>query len=732
MRSTVKVALVASMAIFIPQSSFTLAQEATVPRVLQFSGFVESVSMPDIKSVTFALYRDQSGGAPLWQETQNVAVDGQGQFRVSLGATTTGGLPTELFTNSEPRWLGIVVNGKDEGERARVLLGSVPYALKAADADTLGGQPLSAFVLASSDGHNPLHPDKSREAKSDSLSSSATTSASRINMSFEDGTVNNNILPKFEDVATGLLRNSNVADVNGLIGIGTLIPAYNLHVKGGLVTDIRSEGDAYAKFSWRVNGGGVDQKSWQFFPQTFDNSFVLGTLNDAENAAEDAMKIFRGPGIGINSVTFPNGKVGIGTTNPNYTLHVKGGAIADIRSEGDSYAKFSWKVNNGGVDQKTWQFFPQTFDNSLVLGTVNDPGTAGQNAIQIFRGAGININSVTFPNGNVGVGTSVPSAKLDVAGDINLPNTANPSTGVLRLGGSRFLHAYGDNNTFVGTNAGNFTLDSSNGNGNYNTAIGSLALSSVTRGNTNTAIGARAMEQNTIGTQNTAIGSFALRANTTGLANTATGAEALSHNTTGDHNTATGQGALGFNTTGNFNTANGDHALQNNTTGSSNTAVGTGALPANSGGSNNTAVGQSALASTYDGISPSSNNTGIGYNAGYLVKGSNNTFVGYEAGSNNLVELTNATAIGANAVVSASNSLVLGDSAVSVGIGTSTPTAKLDVNGGVRLNTGTAKPSCDGNSRGTFWFTQGGFGVKDTAEVCAKDAGGSYAWRVIY
>ena len=39
--------------------------------------------------------------------------------------------------------------------------------------------------------------------------------------------------------------------------------------------------------------------------------------------------------------------------------------------------------------------------------------------------------------------------------------------------------------------------------------------------------------------------------------------------------------------------------------------------------------------------------------------------------------LVNATAIGANAVVSQSNALVLGDSVVSVGIGTPAPSFKL-------------------------------------------------------
>jgi hypothetical protein len=67
-----------------------------------------------------------------------------------------------------------------------------------------------------------------------------------------------------------------------------------------------------------------------------------------------------------------------------------------------------------------------------------------------------------------------------------------------------------------------------------------------------------------------------------------------------------------------------------------------------------------------------------------------------------------------------------------VGIGTTAPTQALEVNGGVRLNTATTKPACDTNARGTFWFTAGGPGVKDSLEVCAKNASEYYAWRLIY
>jgi hypothetical protein len=100
-----------------------------------------------VAGITFGLYRDPEGGAALWVETQNVALQPNGQYDVLLGTTKSGGVPTEWFTSGEARWLDIHVDGQPE--QPRVLLVSVPYAIKAADAETLGGLPHSAFAPAS-------------------------------------------------------------------------------------------------------------------------------------------------------------------------------------------------------------------------------------------------------------------------------------------------------------------------------------------------------------------------------------------------------------------------------------------------------------------------------------------------------------------------------------------------------------------------------------------------------
>ncbi len=123
---------------------------AAVPRLIKYSGEVKDARGEPVTSaavrLTFGVYEEQQGGAALWVESQMVQLDEQGHYTLLLGATRADGLPVELFPAGKPRWLGVQVEGRDEDPR--VLLVSVPYALKAEDAAMLGGRSASDFVLA--------------------------------------------------------------------------------------------------------------------------------------------------------------------------------------------------------------------------------------------------------------------------------------------------------------------------------------------------------------------------------------------------------------------------------------------------------------------------------------------------------------------------------------------------------------------------------------------------------
>ena len=194
-------------------------------------------------------------------------------------------------------------------------------------------------------------------------------------------------------------------------------------------------------------------------------------------------------------------------------------------------------------------------------------------------------------------------------------------------------------------------------------------------GNTFTGIGAGASNTpcnsgGNDGIINSFFGGLAGNKNTTGRGNSFFGAGAGTRNTTGIFNSYFGQGAGSFNTDGVENSIFGSSAGVSNT-GSANTFMGEGTGNLNTSGSNNSFFGQ---------------NAGIGNSIGSF-----NTLLGYRTNvSPN--DLTNATAVGACAVVTRNNSLILGSISsgnlvcspqpdTNVGIGTTAPLSRLDVRG---------------------------------------------------
>jgi hypothetical protein len=212
--------------------------------------------------------------------------------------------------------------------------------------------------------------------------------------------------------------------------------------------------------------------------------------------------------------------------------------------------------------------------NALTIAMTGVPGgtlpagTSGQTLYS--NGSGWLASSVLTNDGAANVG---------INGALVLPNTTSSSSGVITFGESRFIHNYagqgaGGGNTFVGKEAGNFTMGGPGVEGSYNTGVGHQSLSSNSTGYRNTASGGQSLFFNTTGYHNTASGGESLFFNTAGYGNTANGNYSLYNNTLGSGNTANGFYSLSFNLTGNFNIAIGSHAGSNLTTGSYNIDIG--------------------------------------------------------------------------------------------------------------------------------------------------------------
>ena len=81
----------------------------TVPHVIRVTGVFAPANgraASPVETVTFAIYADEKGGAPLWQETQYVTVGAGGQYAALLGATLPEGVPLDIFATGDARWLG--------------------------------------------------------------------------------------------------------------------------------------------------------------------------------------------------------------------------------------------------------------------------------------------------------------------------------------------------------------------------------------------------------------------------------------------------------------------------------------------------------------------------------------------------------------------------------------------------------------------------------------------------
>jgi hypothetical protein len=232
-----------------------------VPNMINYSGMLKDASgrvLTSVTGVTFLLYQDEQGGAPLWMETQNVTPDKSGHYTVMLGATTSSGVPADLFVAGAARWLGVQVAG--QAEQARVLLVAVPYAMKAADAETIGGLPPSAFVLAAP-------PTSSTVSAATTNTTSNASPSTTSDVTTTGGTVN--ALPLWTTgtniQSSGLVQTGSGSTAK--FGIGTTAPAVTLDVRGtvhGAFT-LPATGTATA-------AGGKDSQQLGFQGSVFNSS----------------------------------------------------------------------------------------------------------------------------------------------------------------------------------------------------------------------------------------------------------------------------------------------------------------------------------------------------------------------------------------------------------------------------------------------------------------------------
>jgi hypothetical protein len=279
-------------------------------------------------------------------------------------------------------------------------------------------------------------------------------------------------------------------------------------------------------------------------------------------------------------------------------------------------------------------------------------------------------NSNIFNNGgNVGIGTSAPSAKLDIAGTLKVAD-GTQGVGKVLTSDANGLASWASYNSW-GLTGNSGTVAGTNFIGTTDTPqlnfrVAGLKAGLIDGAGENTFLGVQS-GNNSPGMDNTAIGYETFYSNVEGIFNTAIGGRALYSNTAGIANTANGYQSLYSNTTGNDNIATGSRALYSNTTGYSNIAYGVDALHSNTVGYINFCFGQNSLYSNVSGVG----NTAIGGGSLYSnTTGSANTALGLNAFKSGAT-FENSTAIGYDTQVTASNMMVFGNGVTKWGFGVS-------------------------------------------------------------
>ncbi len=312
-RTAIAVMLLGFVSLARAQQAPSVASAPSAPQVVRVDGqFVPANGLPPaaVETVTLAIYASAIDATPLFEETQDVRVNAQGRYAIFLGATRAEGVPMSLFAPGESRWLGMRFARPGEGEQARVPLTSVPYALHASDADTLGGLPPSAFLRASG------------TAGPTGTPGAASTTARAAGSNVSTGTAN--FIGKFTNAVD--LTSSVLSEHNGRIGLSTTTPLDFLHsqftdntgsLTGLAVQNLGSTAASYSGMLFYDQNGALAQF------QGFNNvSHEYRINNIASGGSINFM---------INSsskfVVAPGGSIGIGTNNPTRgLLEIVGGS----------------------------------------------------------------------------------------------------------------------------------------------------------------------------------------------------------------------------------------------------------------------------------------------------------------------------------------------------------------------------------------------------------------------
>ncbi len=466
-----------------------VAAQDAVPALIQVSGeLIDQRGKPltGQQTVMFALYKEQSDKAPLWVESQVVAADAKGRFIALLGATSPTGLPVDLFSTGQARWLGMQAAG--QAEQPRSFLASVPYALAPLSALSNDGktgqtapsatQPATIFVESTAQ----LAP--AAAAAAGPPTSPVFTIVTDATSGLTSTPSNNGAtvtLTLIKSCATGQLLKWNgtawscTADTDVKIGVtggglNVLANATSPNMVGGFGGNSVPSGAVGAT----IAGGGESRPDGGLCPPfpapcRANNSVVqsFGTVGGGEdNQAGDGAGAVASRSFATVGGGHSNTASGQYSTIPGGYQNAAAGMFsfaAGRNAKANHPGSFVWGDNSSTdalASTGPNQFLIRAAGGVRVRGPFNldDSTNNGVGVLQFPTGAGLFFRSgadnapyvdrmfISGSTGRVGIGTTTPTTMLDVRGHLNLQDAGN--NGVLAFpssGGGLFLRSGVDN-----------------------------------------------------------------------------------------------------------------------------------------------------------------------------------------------------------------------------------------------------------------------------------------------